>query len=1333
MSDKYLTTDEAMRALKISRITLYRWAKAGKIPFSKAGSTYRFKKEDIDDFLHGKPTLVDVSSAIIAPSRHPLIITARDIELWASRGNKVAEEKLPELVRRLLQSARRDAGLTELHIPSGDSVGQAGWDGKVQASSQHIYTPLGTSAWEMGVGEPQNKATSDYGKRTKKPLNLVPKETTFVFVTAQTWPDKEKWVASKKVDNKWADIRALDANDLEAWLELSPVVKRWFMGVLGRTQSGVSDLETYWEEWRAESRYPFSAELVIAGRDEQKETIQNKLKDANNGTTFINAASRQEAIAFVAASVMSLPDDECGAILSSSLVVESQEAWNEIVASSDNSLILIAAFDNPDKLAAALSKGHKVVVPIHRSVDNDSDALALSDPKRDVVKNELEKIGVPKDESESLATLGRHSLLSLWRRLAVTGIIQKPEWVSDSNVLVPALLAGKWDGSSEADRKVVAKLAGAEYDAYITKLEDVRLKSDSPIGKVGSKWFIASKEDAWDLLSSKVTRNQIDRFMEIAVKVLSEIDPAYDLPYEDRWMANIHGKKLDHSSELRLNLADSLAFLSARLGNKKVGEIEGGVIASAVCTKVFENAHKDATGHLWASLSSMLPLLAEAAPAGLLTALEKELNSTTNKIGFIFQDKKEDTSFGSSSPHTGFLWALENLAWTPEFLIRACYVLCRFNELDPGGKLSNRPIGSLKDIFLSWHPQTTASVAQRKQALEKILARYPDTGWKLLVAILPDQHGFTTGSHSPKWQEWEPEKLVVTYAELYESVDAISTLLLSHVNNDPSKWADLLENFDTVSPKTQDDIADALAAMPLTELKPADRALLWDRIRNLVYKNRRFSKQSWAMKKEKIDKLLPALSHLEPTVGPDRYKWLFGHHPDLPIEDDDDKGWEKYQVKVTEARSDAVANIYNEGGLDSILQLVPDVESVHNYAVATGRSDILSADEYETIFAFLANDDVQSNFARGVIIGRFYPEGWEWAEDVLSSSNALKNSMKRGEFLNQLPLSTRTWSMVDASDIDTRKRYWENCSAYGVLGDENYIRLAEETIKAERPFTALEALSLYIEKAENKPENDLIFRTFEALITSDPKKTGNFDLAMFSHHASRLLKYLDGRDDTDRSRLAQIEWGLLPALKSERRPKVLHDELATNPEFFAEVVGWVYRKRGAKKEKLTKNEEARARHGNDLLDSWNQIPGDNDGVIDETVLTKWVEEARKLLKKSGRIEVGDGIIGKLFSTSPVDTDGAWPLVPIRNVIELVESNDLEEGIQTGVYNSRGMTTREIGEGGGQERALAQKYDDYAQKVLFNWPHTATVLLGIAKSFRRDAERQDIHALEDEME
>lgn len=51
MADEILTFDEVRKYLKISRSKLYLLAQQNKIPVSKIGRTWRFKKSKIDTWL----------------------------------------------------------------------------------------------------------------------------------------------------------------------------------------------------------------------------------------------------------------------------------------------------------------------------------------------------------------------------------------------------------------------------------------------------------------------------------------------------------------------------------------------------------------------------------------------------------------------------------------------------------------------------------------------------------------------------------------------------------------------------------------------------------------------------------------------------------------------------------------------------------------------------------------------------------------------------------------------------------------------------------------------------------------------------------------------------------------------------------------------------------------------------------------------------------------------------------------------------------------------------------------------------------------------------------
>jgi len=46
-----LTTKELCEYLKLTEITIYKYAKEGKIPACRVGSRWRFDKDHIDEFL----------------------------------------------------------------------------------------------------------------------------------------------------------------------------------------------------------------------------------------------------------------------------------------------------------------------------------------------------------------------------------------------------------------------------------------------------------------------------------------------------------------------------------------------------------------------------------------------------------------------------------------------------------------------------------------------------------------------------------------------------------------------------------------------------------------------------------------------------------------------------------------------------------------------------------------------------------------------------------------------------------------------------------------------------------------------------------------------------------------------------------------------------------------------------------------------------------------------------------------------------------------------------------------------------------------------------------
>ena len=157
-----------------------------------------------------------------------LEIRAMNIAAWAEKMD--TRPQLPALLRRLVHTT--GATITQSDFPAFDLSQRHGWDGHVVCESPNPWIPDGVSGWEFGCdANPTKKADEDFAARSKLP-KAERLNTTFTFVTPRHWPKKAEWVAAKRQEGKWKDVRAYDANDIEQWTENSPPAQTWLAGIL---------------------------------------------------------------------------------------------------------------------------------------------------------------------------------------------------------------------------------------------------------------------------------------------------------------------------------------------------------------------------------------------------------------------------------------------------------------------------------------------------------------------------------------------------------------------------------------------------------------------------------------------------------------------------------------------------------------------------------------------------------------------------------------------------------------------------------------------------------------------------------------------------------------------------------------------------------------------------------------------------------------------------------------------------------------------------------------------------------------------------------------------
>src|SRR3546814_9899560 len=142
----------------------------------------------------------------------------------------------------------------------------------------------------------------------------------------------------------------------------------------------------------------------------------------------------------------------------------------------------------------------------------------------------------------------------------------------------------------------------------LEELIDLLSLPEAPVWAIGNYRGLVSRKDALFTAGAALNQDDIDRFFEVAEFILSEDDPALDLPPEERWSANIYGKKRDISGSMRAAVSE-LLVLFAVYGDRVLGSQvnQVGIRVDALVSRLLHAVE----ARKWLSQKSDLPLLAE--------------------------------------------------------------------------------------------------------------------------------------------------------------------------------------------------------------------------------------------------------------------------------------------------------------------------------------------------------------------------------------------------------------------------------------------------------------------------------------------------------------------------------------------------------------------------------------------------------------------------------------------------------------------------------------------------------------------------------------------------
>ena len=444
-----------------------------------------------------------------------------------------------------------------------------------------------------------------------------------------------------------------------------------------------------------------------------------------------------------------------------------------------------------------------------------------------------------------------------------------------------------------------------------------------------------------------------------------------------------------------------------------------------------------------------------------------------------------------------------------------------------------------------------------------------------------------------------------------------------------------------------------------------------------------------------------AHDRLEPRDPVVRHSWLFANswiEPSVDEEAVEKFDYDKHAERIREHRGAAMREKWAERGFGGVVALLADCGAPIVVGEMLEPSLLDGSERIEFVSRCLSITDRLQATAEWCLRGFLWSVDDDERGTLLA---AVANGADTGRIARPYrcaPFRQHTWRLLDRYDKQTRDHYWKVVQPeWNRYEDAELIEMIGRLLDAGRPHVAFYAAHLDWSRVETSQLKRLLFD----MAASDPESDGHYRPQ--AYQISEALSELDGRSSVSRDEMVRLEFTYIQALDhSKHGIPNLERSISKSPIGFVQILALLFKRddRGQDPpEWHTAHTEKRATLGSAayrLLGRISRVPGAGDeDDIDAEALSQWVIEARRLCAEYGRARIGDQYIGQILSRAPADEDGVRPCPAVCEVMERVGSQDIASGFTIGTFNARGVVGRTIGEGGRQERHLAEKFQRWA--------------------------------------
>ena len=664
------------------------------------------------------------------------------------------------------------------------------------------------------------------------------------------------------------------------------------------------------------------------------------------------------------------------------------------------------------------------------------------------------------------------------------------------------------------------------------------------------------------------------------------------------------------------------------------------------------------------------------------------------------------------------LWGIEQFLCQKEYFWRAFRWLLKLDSYHFEYK-SNSPKDIFSKVFCTWMNFSSIQTAKEKIIAAEIAFDIDCSNtWEYLYSAIENNRISIVGDlSSPKYREYEKAQ-ATTIVEMRKAHLGYFELLVKHMDFSVDRWKKIID----ISADLPEEFRRVVFEQLMYELgQMSDEEIMQIKngIRHLIYRHRYYTSSDWSMPEEKIaeyEKLLDKIIIKTPEY---EYSYLFSDDYEFPLLHPVPYKQEGKKEANESAKQELIRNKLAEfqscGYKITVLAKVCAQEpysSLGNYLAKYWNDGKWNFETFKDLLVAQESGAIAIDYLGSLKGGEILP--YNTIIEELSNygcSDSILAKVYRIE-----ACITKEIPLVTFASEPIKKEFWKNC----VYCDKCNKSWALSECKK---YATLDVYLDHVHQIhyQDSLSAEQIYDCFED-IESMPRSGGN---QMTSYHVEQLISVIQDayiNDPKKCIRIAHLEIWFMNFL-DWKNMKCFHHIIKQSPELFAQLIEMVFKKDHGTVENQLKD-QTHIHNVYKIYEKARFCPAESNGKVSEDQLEQWIERYRQLLITNDQESLFTVTLGRLFSFSPLGTDGHEPCEAVRKMIEKYGDDKMSSQYRTAVYNRRGVFSPSAGKA---ELKMAEEFKENAQYLEPYYPKTAKIFYGLYEIYKKESERERVDA------